>query len=119
MIFGRRKFYHVSDLREKLGWLRARQLSDLCTLSLAHKVLFSGEPEVLSSVLNVNSSVRQRHTRQDNLLHVPRSRTETGKRRFCSRAPRLYNCLPAGLAELGPRSFGRALKRQMLRDSAE
>ena len=119
VIFGRRKFDHVSDLRERLGWLQARQLAELCTLCLTRKVLVSGEPEALASVLHVNGDLRQRRTRQDRLLYVPRSRTEAGKRRFRSRAPGLYNCLPAGTAELGPRSFSRQLKRQMLAAAAE
>ena len=114
MIFGRRKFDHVSDLRERLGWLQAHQLADLCTLCLTHKVLTSGEPEALASVLCVNGAVRQRRTRQDRLLYVPRSRTEAGKRRFRSRAPGLYNRLPCETAELGPRGFSRAVKRQLL-----
>ena len=119
VIFGRRKFDHVSDLRERLGWLSARQLADSCTLCLTHKVLISGEPESLSSVLHVNGALRQRRTRQDRLLYVPRSRTEAGKRRFCCRAPSLYNRLPAGTAELGSQSFSRQLKRHMLAAAAE
>ena len=114
MIYGRRKFDHVSVLRDSLGWLQSRQLADLCTLCLTRKILTSGEPEALASVLLVNSSMRQQRTRQDNQLYVPLSRTEAGKRRFCSRAPSLYNRLPPGLAELGPRSFGRALNLEML-----
>ena len=93
--------------------------AELCTVCLTHKVLRSGEPEALASVLQVNGDLRQRNTRQDSLLCVPRSRTEAGKRRFCSRAPRLYNSIPAGLAELGPRSFSRALKRELLAAEAE
>ena len=119
VIFGRRKFDHVSDLRERLGWLHVRDLADLCTLCLTHKVLKSGEPEALASVLHVNGDIRQRSTRQDSLLYVPRSRTEAGKRRFCSRAPSLYNSIPAGLAELGPRSFSRVLKRELLAAATE
>ena len=119
VIFGRRKFDHVSHLRERLGWLPARQLAEHCTLCLAHKVQRSGEPEALSSAFHVNSALRQRSTRQDSQLHVPRSRIETGKRRFCSRAPSLYNSLPASLMELSPPGFSRELKRLLLAAAAE
>ena len=114
VIFGRRKFDHVSDLRERLGWLQARQLAEHCTLCLTHKILCSGEPAAQASMFRVNADLRQRSTRQDERLHVPRSRTETGKRRFSSRAPNLYNRLPTRTTELGPLRFGRALKSQML-----
>ena len=91
VIFGRRKFDHVSDLRERLGWLSAEQMTDFSLATLTHKVLAYDEPESLSSMLQTNCSRRERVTRQDQMLFVPRSRTETGKRRYESRAPSLYN----------------------------
>ena len=114
VIFGRGKFDHVTDLRERLGWLEARKLADYNTICLAHKVLRSGEPESLSTALRYNAELRRRTTRQDGLLNVPRSRTEAGKRRFCSRAPALHNELPLDLVSLNGRRFQRALKRGML-----
>ena len=114
VIFGRNKFDHVTDLRQRLGWLRAEQLADYTTLCLAHKVLQSGEPELLAAVLRQNADVRERNTRQDGLLHVPRSRTEAGKRRFSSRAPALHNQLLPHLTGLTGRRFQRELKRMML-----
>ena len=54
------------------------------------RVLRRGEPHSLAAVLHRNEEVRQRTTRQDGLLSVPRSRTKAGKRRFCARAPALY-----------------------------
>ncbi|KAF0298386.1 hypothetical protein FJT64_004253 [Amphibalanus amphitrite] len=114
VIFGRGKFDHVADLRERLGWLEAQQLADHSTLCLAHRVLRRGEPHSLAAVLHRNEEVRQRATRQDGLLSVPRSRTEAGKRRFCARAPALHNQLPPELVSLSGQGFKRALKRRML-----
>ena len=114
VIFGRGKFDHVADLRERLGWLDAPKLADYSTICLTHKVLQSGEPVSLAAALRHNAELRQRTTRQDSLLNVPRSRTEAGKRRFCSRAPALHNELPLDLASLSGRRFQRALKRRML-----
>ena len=113
-IFGRRKFDHVSDLREALGWLTAHQLTDAATLSMAHKIMATGEPDVLTGAFRTNRSVRARTTRQDELLHVPRSRTEAGKRRFSCRAPSLYNALPPDISQLGTSSFSRAVRAHML-----
>ena len=55
-------------------------------------------------------------TRQDALLHVPRSRTERGRRRFLCRAPAAYNALPPDLARLPPRAFGRHLLRRLVEE---
>ena len=43
VIFGRRKFDHVSDLRTKLGWLSPHGMSDYQALVIAHKVIYSTE----------------------------------------------------------------------------
>ena len=118
VIFGRKKFDHVSDLREKLGWLPAQLMADHSTLCLTHKVLEAKEPESLAAVLRYNRDSRQRTTRQDDLLYVPRSRTEAGKRRFCSRAPALYNAVPADLTAMSQRQYSRAIKRRMLTSAA-
>ena len=114
VIFGRRKFDHVSDLRDRLQWLPAQLMADHRTLCLAHKVILSGEPESLAAAFSLNSDRRRRCTRQDGQLFVPRSKTETGKRRFCSRAPALHNQLSADLTTLSGQRFSRALKRRML-----
>jgi len=114
VISGRRKFDHVSDLRERLGWLPAQLMADHCTLCLAHKVIASGEPDSLAVTLRCNSDMRQRNTRQDGLLHVPRSKSEAGKRRFCSRAPTLHNKLSRDLTSLSQQRFSRTLKQRML-----
>ena len=100
----------MADLRERLGWLEAQQLADHSTLCLAHRVLRRGEPHSLAAVLHRNGEVRQRTTRQDGVLCVPRSRNEAGKRRFCARAPVLYNQLPPELVSLSGQGFKRTLK---------
>ena len=114
VIFGRRKFDPSSDLREKLQWLPARELEELGTLCLAHKVMRRGEPDSLAGVFVTNSTLRERNTRQDELLHVPPWRTNDGERRFCSRAPAAYNRLPDSITERNVRAFPRALKRHLL-----
>ena len=56
VIFGRRKYDHVSDLWDRLGWLRPQQLINLVTLNLANKIISSGKPDALASVFS--STVR-------------------------------------------------------------
>ena len=81
----------------------------LHTLSLVHKVRCVGEPEVLAREFRTVAETRERSTRQDHDLIVPRSRTEMGKRRFCSRAALLYNTLPSDVQRLPLSPFKRAL----------
>ena len=50
VIFGRRKFDHVSDLREQLRWMTPQQLTQPQTLELMHRVLLRGEPHSLAGL---------------------------------------------------------------------
>ena len=113
LIFGRKKYDHVSDLLLRLGWLSAADLGRYHTLSLTHKVLHSGEPESLAQMLRTVGEVHSRSTRQDDDLFIGRSRTEMGKRRFSIRAPTLYNELPENIRQLPTVSFSRHLKRHL------
>ena len=80
VIFGRRKFDHISGLRDKLGWLPPKAMSDYRTLVIAHKIMQHGEPEDLASMFtrNRDSANRNKSTRQDNLFQLKRPRLETG-----------------------------------------
>ena len=113
VIFGRKKYDHVSDLLRRLGWLSAKDLATYHTLSLVHKVRRHGEPEGLAAGLTTVAAIRERTTRQDRLLYVPRSRSEMGKRRFCCRGPAMYNALSPDLARLPALTFNRQLKRDL------
>ena len=110
VIFGRRKFDHAADLRERLRWVTPRQMSEVRTLAVAHQALRQGVPESLASLFVRCRETRDRPTRQDEQLRLPRPRTEAGKRRFGYRAPALYNVLPAGFADMYQRSFARAVR---------
>ena len=117
VVFGRKKYDHVSDLLGRLGWLSAEELVSYHSLSLVHKVRCSGEPEVLAAELTTVAEARGRDlaavTRQDRQLFVPRSRTEMGKRRFRCRGPAQYNALSPDLLRLPPHLFGRHLVRHL------
>ena len=115
VIFGRRKFDHVSDLRDQLRWMTPKTMAEFQTLVTAHKAIQRGEPEVLASMFTPNSDARARSTRQDHHFHLPRSRLETGKRRFAHRAATLLNTLPRELVQLPPTSFARAAKVRLVR----
>ena len=95
---------------EDLGWLSAGELARYHTLVLVHKLVRFGEPEELARGFEEVRFTRQRSTRQDGDLWVPRSRSTMGQRRFLARGPLLYNDLPAEIRELPLPAFCRALK---------
>ena len=112
VVSGRRKFDHISDVRDDLGWLDSSQLFHFQSLSLLHKIITSGEPECIASQISTNrdNPSHVRSTRQDHLLHLPAIRTEAGRRRFLFRTPQLYNGLPADIRELAGARFRTRLK---------
>ena len=113
VIFGRRKFDPTSHLLEALGWLTAQQMADHSLMTLTHRVLSQGTPTSLASELIFNRDVRERVTRQDGHLHLPKPDNNAGKRRFGYRAPALYNRLPEDIRSLPQSAFARALKTQL------
>ena len=114
VIFGRKKFDHVSDLWDRLGWLQPQRLVELSTLNLVHKVIKSGKPDALAALFEISLDRRERNTRQDHLYVVPRCKTEAGKRRFCVRGPDLYNSLPTEMHAMRQLTFSRNLKHMLL-----
>ena len=44
-----RKFDHISDVREEVGWPTARQLYEQHSLNFLHKIRCTGEPELFST----------------------------------------------------------------------
>ena len=80
VVSGRRKYDHVADVRGALGWLSAADLSAYDTLVLLHRVICSEEPAALAGRFQRNEEMRERLTRQNGQLSLPRIRTESGKR---------------------------------------
>ena len=115
VVSGKRKFDHISEVREALGWLEAPDLFLYQTLCLLHKVRGTAEPEILASLcsLNCERPAHSRTTRQDHHLFLPRVRTEAGKRRFAYRAARNMNGLPRDFECMSAGKFMRELKRSL------
>ena len=105
VISGRRKFDHISDLRDELGWPTVPELHEQHCLTFLHKIIRTGVPQALASKLQANSVSRSRNTRQDPDLALPRIRTEAGRRRLFYRTVQLYNDLPADVKELSVAAF--------------
>ena len=108
-VSGRRKFHHISDVREELGWPTARQLYELHSLGFLHKFRCTGELEALSSQLQVNPVLRCRTTRQDADLALPRVRTEAGRRRLLFNT--VHNRLPLEIRNIPRVAFKREVRQ--------
>ena len=104
----------MSDLRDQLGWMSPKTTADYLTLVTAQKLIYHRQPEALSALFTHNSDARERSTRQDHHFHLPRSRLETGKRRFSYRAVALLNSLPTDAIEQRPTGFARTAKVVLL-----
>ena len=113
VISGRKKYEHISDVQRGLGWLSASDLANYHTLTLMHKVLRHGEPKELAEMFRKCADVRDRETRQDGMLRVPRCRTACGQRQFAYRAVKLYNALPTAVTDRSAPSFRRELQRRL------
>ena len=86
VIFGRKKYDHVSDLLDKLGWLSSESLVTCHTSCMGHRVRCLGEPEDLAACLvgvaerREAREVLDRTARQDRDLCMPQSLTDMEKR---------------------------------------
>ena len=119
IISGKRKFDHISRVREDLGWLNSPDLVILHTLTLLHKVRLTGQPEALAVQFCTNRERPNyvRSTRSDDLLSLPNIRgSAAGKRQFAYRAADQYNSLPPEFTGMSVATFKRALKCHLLSD---
>ena len=87
LIYGRKKYDHVSDLFYELHWLPVKQRIIFKILLFVFKIFLETAPSYLKNCLRIiNSETR--------LAHIPRTRSSYGDRAFTNFAPRLWNALP-------------------------
>lgn len=87
LIYGRKKFDHVTDLFYKLHWLPVKQRIFYKALLFVFKIFLGIAPIYLINCLTVTDI-------EDRVLLVPRTLTSYGDRAFTNYAPRLWNALP-------------------------
>ena len=83
----------ITLLMKNLGWLLARKLAKYKLLCLAHKVVYTGQPECLADLLNQFSTRTQRSANRYK-MHAPSAHSTTGLRAFSVSAPHYWNILP-------------------------
>ena len=114
VISGRRKFDHISDVLRDLEWLSARSLHRYHAMTLLKRALVTGQPESLATHLVQRRHVHQRSTRQDDMLHVPGIRSESGRRRFACTTVTDFNSLPPNIRDSSLLQFKREVRAHLL-----
>ena len=90
LIYGRRKYDHVSDLFHELHWLPIRQRIVFKLLLFVFKIFNGIAPSYLKTCVTIiDNNLR--------ILKIPRSLSSYGDRAFSNAAPRLWNALPLDL----------------------
>ena len=91
LIFGRRKFDHVSDLFNRLHWLRINQRIAYKIILLVHNSIFlKSFPTHTKSLISVLNS-------RTMILTIPYMNSSLGKRSFSYIGPKMWNILPTDL----------------------
>ena len=84
----------ASSLLHQLHWLPVEQRIRFKLASLCYRVVHTGQPNYLSSMLTPYEPPRQLRSSATGLLVVPPHRIDIASRRFSCAAPRIWNTLP-------------------------
>ena len=107
LIYGRRKYDHVSDLYDKLHWLPIKQRIIFKLLLFVLKIFLGMAPQYLEACVTILDF-------DNRILLVPRVRTAYGDRAFSIAAPRLWNVLPSNLRKSGTITYFKAHLKHLL-----
>lgn len=94
VVTGRRRYDHISDAIEQLGWMNARQMVTFHAVCAVSKVVTSGIPELIAeTICPPANEIHDHHTRRAGRRTLPQIRTEAGRRRLCYRGVDALNAL--------------------------
>ena len=85
----------AGSLLNELHWLPVASMIQFKIATLTHKILNTGTPSYLSSLLSHYKPTRQLRSSSSNLLVQPPSKTKFGSLAFHTAAPLIWNGLPA------------------------
>ena len=101
----------AGPLLSELHWLPVASRIQFKIATLTHKILTTGKPSYLSSLLNHYQPTRQLRSSGSNLLKQPHSKTKFGSLAFHTAASRIWNGLPADVrSSPSIQTFKKALK---------
>jgi hypothetical protein len=121
LIYGLRRFDHVSNALMSLHWLRIPERIQFKPAVLVHRVLHGNAPEYLgpfTRLSDVPSRSSLRSASSNHLLIPPVRRSTVGARAFTVSGPALWNSLPSDLTSIDSLPvFRRHLKNYLFRHS--
>ena len=97
IVTGTRKTEHVSPVLSQLEWFKLDELLVERDMAAMHRILYAANaPVSLRARVLYRSTVSTRTTRgsDDQLLELPKVRTELGRQNFAFRAVRTWNRAP-------------------------
>ena len=111
---GRSRYDHASPILHELKWLNVKKKINFEQCVFMYKVLSDKYPNWLFTFPAVHQ-VNKRVTRQQDLLHVPKTHTDYGQNSIFVSGPRVWNALPLCIKKSRNLSrFKRSLKDHML-----
>jgi len=103
LIYGLRRFDHVSEAMMSLHWLRIPERIQFKLVVLVHRVLHGNAPEYLrpfTRLSDLPSRSSLRSSSSNHLLVPPVRRSTVGARAFPLADPALWNSLPADITSI-------------------
>ena len=98
LIFGLRKYDHVTEALMELHWLPIRSRIDYKIALITYKTLHGDGPEYLKEMLTPMQNRKSLRSMNGDLLKLPKSKLKSGgDRSFSVAAPRVWNSLPIKL----------------------
>lgn len=119
LIFGLRKYDHVSHKLGELKWLRMVTAVKLHYLVFIHRLLHTSVPSYLRERLSFRCNIHDRLTRHSKLLNLPLHSTALFRRSFSFNAVTLYNKIPPELLPMSSVQFRRNILTSLLRSDGD
>lgn len=94
MIFGLRKFDHISHKIKDVNWLNMNSRREHHLCNFVHKILNTNSSSTLKNKFTVHAGIHNRNTRFKNKFVIPQHHTSMFKRSFIFNAICSYNSLP-------------------------
>lgn len=116
LIFGLRKYDHVSDRFTALRWLNMTWRRRLHGCVLYHKVLSTKCPAYLYNKIGFRTDVHHLNLRHKNFISVPKHKTTVFRRSFSYNVANCLNSLSVSLRGLNTEQFRFRIKSQFLRE---
>jgi hypothetical protein len=109
-VYKLRKYDHISHHRKLAELLPVQENCTLETVAIVHRVLKTHRPSYLKDKIVARKEIRERPTRQDSMLHLPRVTLELGKKGFSYFGPHRYNELPNNIKKFSYKTFKKKVK---------